>query len=296
VIHAVHEEQDMRRMGGLSRKIPITYATMLIGSLAIAGIPPLAGFFSKDEILGESFKLGFQWVWAIGFVVAGLTAFYMFRLMGLTFWGNFRGPKEVWEKVHESPRVMTIPLILLAIPSVLLGMLLGLPFGASLIGSWLHPVFEEGLELLHHEEAVFNLAGIDGALIISSVAIAAAGIAIAWRLFGVELGGLRLTPRPETVREITARVPFLYRASLNKWWFDDLNHLLFMVIGGRVAAAIWWFDREVVDGTVNAIGRATLSSGRGLRQVQTGRVQNYALGIALGLIVMAGSYLVLAGR
>ena len=93
VIHAVHEEQDMRRMGGLSAEIPITYVTMLIGSLAISGIPPLAGFFSKDEILGESLKNGFMWVWLIGFVVAGLTAFYMFRLMGLTFWGTFRGPK-----------------------------------------------------------------------------------------------------------------------------------------------------------------------------------------------------------
>ena len=93
VIHAVHEEQDMRKMGGLSNKIPITYVTMLIGSLAIAGIPPLAGFFSKDEILGESLKLGFFWVWAIGFIVAGLTAFYMFRLMGLTFWGAFRRPE-----------------------------------------------------------------------------------------------------------------------------------------------------------------------------------------------------------
>ena len=129
VIHAVHDEQDMRNMGGLSRKIPITYATMLIGSLAIAGIPPLAGFFSKDEILGESLKLGFWWVWLVGFIVAGLTAFYMFRLMGLTFWGAFRGPKAVWDRIHESPLVMTIPLILLAIPSVLLGMFLGLPLG-----------------------------------------------------------------------------------------------------------------------------------------------------------------------
>src|SRR6185312_13164865 len=93
VIHAVHEEQDMRRMGGLAKKIPITYTTMLIGSLAIAGIPPLAGFFSKDEILGESFKQGYLWVWTIGLFVALLTAFYMFRLMGLTFWGAFRGPK-----------------------------------------------------------------------------------------------------------------------------------------------------------------------------------------------------------
>ena len=121
VIHAVHEEQDMRKMGGLSKKIPITYATMFIGSLAISGIPPLAGFFCKDEILGESFKLGFWWVSLVGYVVAGLTAFYMFRLMGLTFWGSFRGPKAVWDKIHESVPVMTIPLILLAIPSHLPG-------------------------------------------------------------------------------------------------------------------------------------------------------------------------------
>jgi NADH-quinone oxidoreductase subunit L len=296
VIHAVHEEQDMRRMGGLSRKIPITYATMLVGSLAIAGIPPLAGFFSKDEILGEAFKFGFYWVWLIGFVVAGMTAFYMFRLMGLTFWGEFRGPREIWDRIHESPWVMTVPLILLAIPSVLLGMFLGLPLGDSRIHHWLEPVFHEAQLLLAHEEAPYQLAGIDGVLILMSVGIAAVGVALAWRLFGADLPGIHLPARPERVRELTARAPFLYRGSLNKWWFDDLNHLLFMVIGGRIAAAMWWFDREVVDGTVNGIGRVTVGTGRGLRQVQTGRVQNYALGIAVGLIVMAGGYLVLAAR
>ncbi len=298
VIHAVHEEQDMRQMGGLSRKIPIIYVTMLVGSLAIAGIPPLAGFFSKDEILGESFKTGFQWVWAVGFLVAGMTAFYMFRLMGLTFWGAFRGPKAVWDRIHESPPVMTVPLILLAIPSLLLGMALGLPFGANTIAAWLKPVFEGGQAVLHGgaEEAAFSLFGIDGTLILASVTVAVVGIVIAWRLFGAELAGLRVTARPERVRELTARIPFLYRASLNKWWFDDLYHLLFIVIGGRVAAAIWWFDREVVDGTVNVIGSGTIEAGRGLRRIQTGRVQNYALGIAVGLIVMAGSYLLLAGR
>ena len=127
VIHAVHEEQDMRRMGGLRTKIPQTYRTMLIGSIAIAGIPPLAGFFSKDEILGEAFKLGFQWVWAIGLFVALLTAFYMFRLIGLTFWGDVPGPKEIEDHIHESPPVMTVPLWLLAIPSIFLGIVLSLP-------------------------------------------------------------------------------------------------------------------------------------------------------------------------
>jgi NADH-quinone oxidoreductase subunit L len=300
VIHAVHEEQDMRNMGGLRRKIPITYWTMLIGSVAIAGIPPLAGFFSKDEILGEAFKLGFQWVWLIGIVVAIMTAFYMFRLMGLTFWGEFRGPKEVWDRIHESPRAMTWPLILLAIPSALIGLALGLPLGDSVIHGWLEPVFHEGVETIETLRNVhpdpYNILGIDGFLIGASVAVAVAGVVTAWRFFGVELFGLRRRGDPEAVRTWSARIPFLYRGSLNKWWFDDLNHLLFIVIGGRVAAFLWWFDRVVVDGTVNGIGNATVGAGRELRQVQTGRVQNYALGIAFGLIVMAGSYLILAGR
>ena len=295
VIHAVHEEQDMRRMGGLRRKIPITYATMLIGSIGMAGIPPLAGFFSKDEILGEAFKFGFYWVWGIGLFVAVLTAFYMFRLMGLTFWGEFRGSKAVWDRIHESPLVMTVPLILLAIPSVLLGLALGLPFGDGALLRWIEPVFAEAIALLDLPHEPYALLGIDGVLILASVTAASLGIVLAWRFFGAELPGIRFGGRPERVREIAARAPFLYRASLNKWWFDELNDLLFIQIGGRFARAMWWVDREVVDGTVNAIGRGTVDTGSGLRRVQTGRVQNYALGIALGLIVMVGSYLLLAG-
>jgi NADH-quinone oxidoreductase subunit L len=306
VIHAVHEEQDMRKMGGLAQKIPDTYRTMLIGSIAIAGIPPLAGFFSKDEILGEAFKNGFQWVWAIGIVVAIMTAFYMFRLIGLTFWGESRVDKAVEPHIHESPPVMTWPLWLLAIPSVFLGLVLSWPgpplgplfglHGPGLLASWLEPVFAQGTELLHHTESEFQIFGVDGALLGASVAVAVIGVLAAWRLFGVNLWRFRRNPDPERVRSLTARVPFLYRASLNKWWFDDLNHLLFMVIGGRIAAFLWWFDRRVVDDTVNDIATTTVGAGAGLRRVQTGRVQNYALGIALGLIVMAGSFLVLAGR
>ncbi|HUQ79226.1 MAG TPA: NADH-quinone oxidoreductase subunit L [Patescibacteria group bacterium] len=306
VIHAVHEEQDMRRMGGLAKKIPHTYRTMLLGSIAIAGIPPLAGFFSKDEILGEAFKLGFAWVWAIGLVVAVMTAFYMFRLIGLTFWGESRVDPEVEPHIHESPAVMTIPLWLLAIPTVLLGILLSLPGpplgpllgleGPGLLHHWLEPVFGQGLELLGQHEAEYQLFGLDGALIGASVAVAVIGLFGAWRLFGVNLAGINWRPNPERVRGLTARVPFLYRASLNKWWFDDLNHVLFMTIGGRLAAFLWWFDRRVVDDTVNDVATTTVGAGKGLRRVQTGRVQNYALGIAVGLIVMAGSFLVLAGR
>ncbi len=299
VIHAVHEEQDMRKMGGLARKIPWTYATMLVGSLAIAGIPPLAGFFSKDEILGESFKFGFFWVWAIGVGVALLTAFYMFRLMGLTFWGSFRGPAELWDRIHESPPVMVVPLVLLAVPSALLGLVLGLPLGDSTIARWLGPVFHEAEAVLARPHAAFALFGIDGALIVVSAAVAVAGVLAAWRLFGVEWWIIRRSPDPARVAALAAAnglTRFLYRASLNKWWFDDLNHLLFIVLGGRVAAAAWWFDRVVVDGTVNGIGLLTAEIGRSLRRIQTGRVQNYAFGIAVGLLLMAGSFLLVAAR
>jgi NADH-quinone oxidoreductase subunit L len=174
---------------------------------------------------------------------------------------------------------------------------LGLPFGASTLTGWLSPVFEEAEHLLARPHEAFALFGIDGVLILASTTVAVIGVVVAWRFFGADLGGIRLPARPEAVRETSARpgLSFLYRASLNKWWFDDLNHLLFIVIGGRLSQVIWWFDREVVDGTVNAIGRGTVGSGRELRRVQTGRVQNYALGIAIGLIVMAGSYLLLVG-
>jgi NADH-quinone oxidoreductase subunit L len=299
VIHAVEDEQDMRKMGGLAPRIRWTYATMLVGSLAIAGIPPLAGFFSKDEILGESFKRGFYWVWLIGAVVALMTAFYMFRLMGMTFWGSWRGPKDVWERIHESPRVMVIPLVILATAAALLGMLLGLPYGDSVISQWLDPVFAVSDKILGVSGGEFTFFGIDGVLILVSVTLAAVGTIIAWRLFGVRWLVFRHDPEPERVHalaESSAVSRFLYRASLNKWWFDDLYDLLFIRIGGRVAAALWWFDVQVVDGTVNALGGAVAASGRDLRRVQTGRVQNYALGIAIGLLVMAGSYLIITAR
>jgi NADH-quinone oxidoreductase subunit L len=297
VIHAVHDEQDMRKMGGLSKKIPITYWTMLIGSIAISGIPPLAGFFSKDEILGEAFKNGFLWVWGIGFLVAGMTAFYMFRLIGLTFWGESRVDPAVEPEIHESGRWMTVPLLLLAIPTILVGLFLGLPFGASRLQGWLEPVFAPAVALGKPEQS-FALFGIDGGLILASVAIATLGIALAWRFFGVDLGPLRAKGRPDVVNAIASTngaSRFLYRASLNKWWFDDLNDLLFIQVGGRIAYGLWWFDRNIVDGAVNGTGRVVGSAGGGLRRIQTGRVQNYALGIALGLIVMAAAYLAIAG-
>jgi NADH-quinone oxidoreductase subunit L len=295
VIHAVGDEQDMRKMGGLWRKIPITYTTMIIGAVAISGVPPLAGFFSKDEVLGGAFKNGFLWVWAIGFVVAGMTAFYMFRLIGMTFWGPSHVDPEVEPHIHESPPTMTRPLILLAIPAALLGLVIGFPPETGLLHQWLSPVFEGTIAAGGHAEAAYNFFGIDGALAIGTTALVAVAIVVAWRLFGVEIPALRLRaePRPYEV-EAASKAPVLsqlYRGSAAKWWFDDLNDLLFVRIGGRVAGAAWWFDRTVVDGTVNGIGAVTTGVGVSLRRVQTGHVQNYALGIAFGLIAVALGYL-----
>ncbi len=300
VIHAVDGEQDMRKMGGLSRKIPITYATMLIGSVAISGVPPLAGFFSKDEILGGAFKNGFLWVWALGFAVAGMTAFYMFRLMGMTFWGPSHVDPEKEHHIHESPTTMTRPLILLAIPAVFLGLLIGFPPESGLLHQWLAPVFEHTIAASGRTEAAYSFFGIDGVLAIATTTLVAVAIVVAWRLFGVEMPalGLRVQPRPDRVRELSARpwLAELYRGSSNKWWFDELNHRLFVVWGGKLAAGAFWFDRTIVDGTVNGIGAVTTGAGIRLRRVQTGRVQNYALGIALGLIAMAAAYLLIAVR
>ncbi len=292
VIHGVHEEQDMDRMGQLRRKMPITHWTMLIGALAISGIPPLAGFFSKDEVLGEAFKLGFQWVWLIGIVVAGMTAFYMFRLMGKTFYGESHVDPAVEPHVHESPPSMTVPLILLAILSVIAGAVLGLPFGDSTITRWLEPVFHPALETAGVHESAYTIFGIDGILILISVAIATIGMVVGWRLFGF----FRARAHLDTVRELTARMPRLYLGSFRKWYFDELNDLLFVRVGGVVANGIWWFDVHVIDGAVNGIANATQKAGDEIRQVQTGRVQNYALGIAIGLIVVAVGIIFLTTR
>src|SRR4051794_8049582 len=285
VIHAVHDEQDMNKMGALWRRIPWTHATMLIGAIAISGIPPLAGFFSKDEILGGAFKNGFVAVWVIGVVVAVMTGLYMFRLMGKTFYGESHVDPEVEPKIHESPPSMVGPLVLLAIPSIFLGMVLGLPFGGGLIQQWLEPVFAGAQETLGITEQPFG--GLDISLILVGSAGGALGVALGIWLFG----WFRRGENRERVVRLTERFKPIYTGSLNKWWFDDLNDRIFVRFGGRVAAALWWFDVRVIDGTVNGVAGLTQEAGRGIRQIQTGRVQNYALGIALGLLVIGFTYL-----
>jgi NADH:ubiquinone oxidoreductase subunit 5 (subunit L)/multisubunit Na+/H+ antiporter MnhA subunit len=156
-----------------------------------------------------------------------------------------------------------------------------------MLHEWLEPVFHHSTEVLHIEHHEFQLFGIDGALIIVGTAAAVVGTVAGIWLFGF----FRRRERRDTVERTTARLQPLYTASYNKFYFDDLNDLIFVRIGGAVARAIWWFDVRVIDGTVNGIGALTQSTGRGIRTIQTGRVQNYALGIAAGLLVIAVTYM-----
>ena len=292
VIHGVADEQDMNRMGGLWRKMPITHATMLVGALAMAGLPPLVPFFSKDEILGASFRSGFYWVWALGVLVAGMTAFYMFRLMGKTFYGPSHVDADVHP--HESQPTMWVPLVLLAIPIPLLGLVLGVPLDAGLIHRWLDPVFAPAEAALGLRAETFGLLGLDGGLVVVSVAVATLGLVIAIRLFGARLPGRDVEPQPSAVETLTRTLRPLYVGSANKWWFDAFYELLFYRLGARFARAAWWFDGHIIDAAVEGVARLTERSGHGLRRIQTGRVQNYALGIAIGLIAMAVGYLWIA--
>jgi NADH-quinone oxidoreductase subunit L len=310
VIHAVHEEQDMTKMGGLWRKIPWTHATFLLGALSLAGIPLFAGFFSKDLILDESFVLGWWPVFLVGIIVAALTGFYMFRLMGMTFYGKSRVDPAVEPKIHESPPSMVGPLVLLAIPTTFLGLIIGTGLfvndggkvafdpggpvlGISPIKKWLEPVFHPGEVILGITFPEYEFFGLNGGLLIISVAMAALGIGAAIWLFGV----FNTRARLETVESLTNRnrvTRALYTASLNKWYFDDLNHLLFYRFGGRVANGVMWFDVKIIDGIVNGVGALTQRAGEDVRHIQTGRVQNYALGIAIGLVIIAALFILMA--
>ena len=172
VIHGANGEQDMRFMGGLRERMRWTYWTMVIGSLALAGIPIFAGFFSKDEILAEAFNRGYLVFYGVGIVVAFMTAFYTFRMIFMTFWGEWRGPKAAWDHVHESATTMVAPLVILAVPTILLGLILGIPPEEGIIHDWLDPIFHDvayvgvqpGSYLSHYvesgEEHHFELFGL----------------------------------------------------------------------------------------------------------------------------------------
>jgi NAD(P)H-quinone oxidoreductase subunit 5 len=300
VIHAMEEvvghepvlAQDMRLMGGLRKYMPVTAITFLIGCVAIAGIPPLAGFWSKDEILGQAFNT-YPVLWAAGFITAGMTAFYMFRLYFLTFEGSFRGNDKALqaqllsaagkgsgegseeghghhaEHPHESGWQMAMPLAVLAVPSVLIG-LLGTPW---------HSRFAELLD--PHEAAemaerfswseFLPLAG-------ASVAISVAGISLAvlaYYLHRIDLG-----------KAVAARFPAVNAFFANKWYLDAINDKIFVQGSRKLARQVLEVDSKVVDGVVNLTGLLTLGSGEGLKYFETGRAQFYALIVFGGVIAM----------
>jgi NADH-quinone oxidoreductase subunit L len=325
VIHAMSGEQDMRHMGGLREKLPWTHLTMLVGCIAIAGIPPLAGFFSKDEILWSAWKVGGygQWVWGVGFVAAAMTAFYMFRLYWMTFGGSFRGSDEQGKHLHESPRSMVVPLQVLAAGSVLVGFL-GVPavlFGNNWIEHFLHPAFENAHYAL---EEVFAAPvpghGVELGLMGLSVAVAALGIWVATRFY---------RGAPVLPERLSAAWPGVYRTLLNKYWVDEIynaavvrglvlgggNALFasdrFVVDGGDgevrpalgvngvawstrdvVAKASNLWDRYVIDLLVNAIAFVLDNLSYVFRSVQNGLVQHYALSMLIGifLLIFAGRF------
>jgi len=266
VIHAMSGEQDMRNMGGLAAKIPVTYRTMLIATLAIAGFPILAGFFSKDEILWQAWKYS-PYLWAIGFATALMTAFYMFRLIYLTFWSPSRvASHEIEHHIHESPTSMTVPLVVLAVFSLTAGWL-GWP--ASLGGSnhfekFLEPVFATHVEATEAPAAPEEGPRSTEYLLMSlSVAAAFAGLFLARRAY---LGANKGYSEP-----IAVAAPPLYRTLLNKYYVDEGYDYVFTgrrkigdtrlgVLGLGAASA--WFDTNVIDGAVNAAGWITRLTAR----------------------------------
>ena len=310
--------QDMRLMGGLRKFMPITALTFFIGTLAICGIPPFAGFWSKDEILGSAFNAN-PLLWVVGWLTAGITAFYMFRMYFSTFEGDFRGnlmhirqqlkaaalgkvapafgpgamdTRELKAQAdgehedehghsefpHESPLTMTLPLLLLAVPSTLVG-LVGTPFN-NYFEEFIHPGSETAAQVAAHAEE-FNLTEF---LIMggSSVGIALIGITIASLMY--LMGKL-------DAKAIAQKIRPLYELSLNKWYIDDIYHKIFVIGLRRIARQVMEVDYRVVDGAVNLTGLVTLLSGEGLKYFENGRAQFYALIVfaaVLGLVIVSG--------
>jgi NADH-quinone oxidoreductase subunit L len=305
VIHAMHHEQDMRKMGALKNKIPITFWTMAIGTVAIAGIPPFAGFFSKDEILYRTLTnpQGSLALYIVGIFVAGLTAFYMFRMLFMTFFGESRVDPHV--HVHESPLSMTVPLMILAVGSVTAGWL-GLPAWITennIFEHFLEPVFEPlplGLpEVAEHSHAFeMGLAAL-------SVIVALIGIFVAYSMY---------YKKSALPARLATSYKTAYEALLNKYYVDELYEATWINGSKGAGNRLWSFDSKIVDGGVNGAAKVTVKSALGsnwwdrwivdgavrflggfvdtfswpVRLIQTGYVQNYALMMILGVLVFVG--------
>ncbi|HUI25614.1 MAG TPA: NADH-quinone oxidoreductase subunit L, partial [Candidatus Kryptonia bacterium] len=280
VIHGMSGEQDMQKMGGLRRHMPITFGTFFIANLAIAGIPGFAGFFSKDEILLRAFtsENGSPALWLLGAVGAGLTAFYMYRLLFLTFYGECRADAEVAHHIHESSGSMTLPLIVLAVLSIVGGWI-GLPahwLWGNRFEQFLAPVFG-------HPEAEHVGAALEYGLMLTSVVIALLGIAVAYFCYIVQPGMPML---------IAWRAKGLYDLLFNKYYVDELYDALVVQPIRRLSNGLWKdVDTAVIDGAVNGAAEAVSAAGGVWRRWQSGNVQHYALSLFAGAVAIIG-YLV----
>jgi NADH-quinone oxidoreductase subunit L len=288
VIHALGGEQDVRKMGGLARRTPVTYWTFLAATLAISGVPPFSGFFSKDEILWQAFSSphGHWLLWLVGLASAGLTAFYMFRLLFLTFSGDLRADEKTRARVHESPPVMTVPLVVLGILSVA-GGVFGVPAllgGGDALHRWLAPVIASENGLLPVPEAHEFPAALEWTMLLLSVAVAAGGILCAWQVY---------IRRPGAAERLAARMPNSYQILLNKYYVDEVYNLLIVQPVKLASTYLLWklFDQGVVDGLVNLTGRTVRGLGRLAARLQTGYAQAYAISFMLGAALILGALL-----
>jgi NADH-quinone oxidoreductase subunit L len=280
-------EQDMRKMGGLAKLMPITTLTFLAATLAIAGIPPFAGFFSKDEILFEAVRTSTA-LWAVGATAALVTAFYMFRLFFLTFTGDCRADSETKHHVHESPAVMWVPLAILAVLSFTAGMI-GWPeaLGGSLVGGnrfhhFLEPVFgahgpAAAHAAGHAEPSELGMAAV-------SVGIALLGIALAWFIYSKARGMIPM------VLAMKSRIfDFLMRTVSNKYYVDELYDLVIVRPIHAVSETILFrmVDVRIIDGAVNGIARIVEGTAMNvIRRLQTGVAQTYALAMTAGMVAV----------
>jgi NADH-quinone oxidoreductase subunit L len=280
VIHAMSNEQDMRRMGGLRKALPITFLTMLIGCLAISGIPPFAGFFSKDEILSHVYEHN-KLMWAIGLFTSFLTAFYMFRLLFLTFFGEFRGTEEQRHHLHESPASMTLPLIVLAILSAV-GGFMGAPMfvGKHYLADFLAPIFTYSRQILPAAFAAEPEHSTELMLMGISVLVAVIGIVFAYVMY------VARAQRPvEDDAQRSAPENLVY----HKYYIDELYDNLIVKPVMALSTGLYKFvENGIIDPIANGVGRVTLAGGQLLRNVQTGSVETYLILMVIGIVLILG--------
>ena len=284
VIHAMHHEQDMQKMGGLKKYLPITFATFFIATLAISGIPPFAGFFSKDEILWQAFSRGSTVLWLIGALAAVMTAFYMFRAVFLTFYGKPRFDAE-HHPPHEVDWKMWVPLVVLAALSTV-GGFLAMPsiFGAgNAFESWLSPVVEKGEQISLVAGAAQGV-GLEWGLMAVSVAIAIFGILVAMRYYS----------RKTTLAAQEARLGAAYQLVHNKFYVDEIYDAGIVQPIFNISNSFLWkiVDVRIIDGFINGLAHIAEIGSGWIRRIQTGIAQNYAVLIVVGLLVLVG-YLVM---